>query len=649
MLRFPSPFLPASRVITRVSRRAVPVLCAVAFGIATGGALAKPDASLPDRDGGTPMASTDMTYLELSYATMRRQLADEALDDAAQTLSWIRRVAPLDDVASVLAAELQLRRGNVAIAAMTLLDIIERQDVDAAARREAERTMSVLAGWSGLDGIIVSDAMLDQVMVQAAAVGTQTPRSPRRAVEDAAFAYAVGELPTTTAEQQSSLAGFADTTPAMEMAMAAGRTLSPPPAPSGNIQVASALAPPPSMPDAGPRDLIDLVFDDPTNLELNFALFQQQMATGDLDGAASTLERVLLVDPRSKLAKVLMADVSIRKGDLILARNILGNLLDEEDTPPDMSERAETLLAEVETRLDPTKYQIRLATEYGRTENAFGRAESDEILFLNLPVVNNTPNRSDDYASYDLGFDVTRELDRQTPTLLEAGITVTGRDTDHRDLSDVRTISANLSLTQLAAVRLSGGLFASTTAVNRQSFNRNAGLFAAVVTPLGAKWEASQSISISRSRYDQYPGIANNRGRSERSVVAKLGLSRDFRQALVNLAVSVGRSRARNRLHDLNFQKAEVTVAGMVGELSVTGAVSRQWTQNKHADPFVSPLAPTKRQDVRSVKFRYPRGSSIGDFYFIPYFRMTSHSTKANIPNNRREGSEAAFGIETIF
>lgn len=627
----------------------VPALCAMVFALATGSVFAKPDSTLPDRDGRAFMASTDMTYLELSYATMRRQLADDALDDAAQTLSWIRRVAPQDEVASVLAAELQLRRGNVAIAAMTLLDITERQDVDLAAKREAERTMSVLAGWSGLDGIIVSDAMLDQVMMQAVAVGIQTPRSPRRVVDSSAFAYAVDELPATTVEQQSSLAGFADSTPAMEMAMAAGRTLSPPPAANSNIQVASALAPPPSVPDAGPRDLIDLVFDDPTNLELNFALFQQQMATGDLDGAASTLERVLLVDPRSKLAKVLMADVSIRKGDLILARNILGNLLGEEDTPADMSERAETLLAEVETRLDPTKYQARLAMEYGRTENAFGRAESDEILFLNLPVVNNTPNRSDDYASYDLGFDVTRELNRQTPTLLEAGITVTGRDTSHRDLSDVRTISANLSLTQLTAVRLLGGLFASTTAVNRQSFNRNAGLFAAVVTPLGAKWEASQSISISRSKYAQYPGIANSAGRSERSVVAKLGLSRQFRQALVNLAISVGRSRARNRLHDLDFKKAEVTMAGMVGDFSVTGSVSRQWTQNKHADLFVSPLVPTKRQDVRSVKFRYPRGSSIGDFYFIPYFRMTSHSTKANIPNNRREGSEAAFGIETVF
>ena len=103
------------------------------------------------------------------------------------------------------------------------------------------------------------------------------------------------------------------------------------------------------------------------------------MATGDLDGAASTLERVLLVDPRSKLAKMLMADVSLRKGDFLVARNILGNLLQEEDTPDEMAARAEALLAEVDARLDPTKVQARMALEYGSTENAFGRANSDEI------------------------------------------------------------------------------------------------------------------------------------------------------------------------------------------------------------------------------------------------------------------------------
>ena len=207
----------------------------------------------------------------------------------------------------------------------------------------------------------------------------------------------------------------------MDMARAAGRRLA---GPSGaeTLQLASAATPPPTIPESAPRDLIDLVFDDPTNLELNFALFQQQMATGDLDGAASTLERVLLVDPRSKLAKMLMADVSLRKGDFLVARNILGNLLQEEDTPDEMAARAEALLAEVDARLDPTKVQARMALEYGSTENAFGRANSDEILFLNLPITNNTPDRSDDYFTYNLGLDLLRELDRQTPTLLEAGI-----------------------------------------------------------------------------------------------------------------------------------------------------------------------------------------------------------------------------------
>ena len=615
-------------------------------GLAADVVQAKPDASLPAR-AGQALAPVDMTYLDLSYATMRRQLANDELDAASQTLAWIRRVNRQDEVGMVLAAELQLRRGNVAIAAMALIDIVERPDVSAAAQREAERTLSLLASWSAPGGVVVSAAMLDQVM--AAASPALTGIRPLSMTDaDAGFAYAVAELPTTTEAQRASLLDFAVSTPGMDMARAAGRTLAAPP--EGEVlQLASVVAPPPTVPNAAPRDLIDLVFDDPTNLELNFALFQQQMATGDLDGAASTLERVLLVDPRSKLAKMLMADVSLRKGDFLVARNILGNLLEEEDTPDEMAARAETLLAEVDARIDPTKLQARMALEYGSTENAFGRANSDEILFLNFPITNNTPDRSDDFFTYNLGLDLVRELDRQTPTLLEAGISVTGRDTGHRDLSDVRTMSANLSLTQLAAVKLSGGLLASTTRVNHRSFNQSAGFYAAVTTPLGAKWEASQSISYSRSRYVNFDGIANNRGRSERSLVAKLSLSREFSRALVNLSVSAGRSRARNRLQDLNFQKAEVTMAGMVGEVSVTGSVSRQWTQNKLADAFVSPLRPKKRQDVRSLKLRYPRGSSIGDFYFIPYIRMTSHSTKANIPNNRREGSEAAIGIETVF
>jgi len=598
-------------------------------------------------------ADSKRTYLDLSHDTMRQQLAMNDLEAAARTLSWIRRVDREDDVAAVLAAELQLRRGNVALAAMSLLDIISGTDTGPAAVREAQRVLTDLGDAEGLAGVIVTDAMLDD-----AVFGFGKRPQSLVAAEEGTFAYAVATVPQPDPDQMSRLLAFAPTTPALEMAKAAGRAPTIPipgaPAPDATIpgaavETAALRSVPPTAPDGGPPALIDLVFENPADLELNFALFQEQIATNDLDGASATLERVLLIDPRSKLAKVLLADVKLRKGDLIQARSILRTLLGEEDTPPEMAARAEAILAEVESQLDPLSTQTRLALELGSTQNAFGRADADEILFLNLPISNTTPEKSDSYVSYEIGFDAVRELDHQTPTLLEAGIAVTGRDTAHRDLSDVRSLSARLSVTQRAALTLSAGGFASVTRVNHRRFNHNAGIYAALVTPFADNWEASQSVSLSRSTYAAYPGIADNAGRSERSAVAKFSLSRQFSKALVNLAVSAGRSKARARVNDLKFAKSELTMAGMVGDFSVTGTLARQWTQNDVADVFVSPLRAKKRQDTRTVKLRYPRGSSLGDLYFIPYLRMSSSSTKSNIPNNRREGAEAAIGLETVF
>ena len=598
--------------------------------------------------GGPANADSQRTYLDLSHDTMRQQLAAGDLDRATRTLSWIRRVDPDDDVTSVLAAELQLRSGNIALAAMALLDIISSDAAGQAAVLEAQRVLTELGDGDYLAEIMVTDAMLD-----AATLAGGRREAGLVSMPDDGFAYRVAAMPLPGQGQVDSLLAFARTTPAIEMAQAAGRALAVPPADAppadGTIEAASLRSVPPTAPDGGPPALIDLVFENPADLELNFALFQEQIATNDLDGASATLERVLLIDPRSKLAKVLLADVKLRKGDLIQARSILGSLLAEEDTPPDMAARAEAILDEVESRLDPLSTQTRLALEVGNTQNAFGRAKADEILFLNLPVTNTTPDKSDDYLSYDIGFDAVRELDRQTPTLLEAGVSVTGRDNSHRDLSDVRTLSAKLSVTQRAAITLSAGGFASMTGVNNRSFNQNAGLYVAAVTPFAANWEASQSLAFSRSTYSTYPGIANNPGRSERSTVAKFGLSRQFSRALVNLAVSAGRSKARSRINDLKFTKSELTMAGMVGDFSLTGSVSRQWIRNDVADVFVSPLRPKKRQDTRMLKVRYPRGSSFGNLYFIPYLRMSSSSTKSNIPNSRREGSEAAIGLETVF
>ena len=626
-----------------VDRAGPVVVAATLLGLVASGAVTFTNAraetvASSDSTGPSGQLGADTTYLSLTQDRMRDQLAAGDLEPAARTLQWIRKIDPDDAVTGILAIELQLRRGNVAAAAMRLIEILDGPLVADATRAEARRLLALVEDRGAGDAVLVTRAMLD------AATLPETQGPLFLAVIDDTFVYEVADPPEAGDAMADRILAFAATTPRGDMRAAAGSRTPP------QVQLAAAISPVPPVPTRDDRpNVIDLVFANPTDLQLNFALFQEQVASGDLDGATMTLERVLLIDPGSKLAKVLLADVNLQKGNLQLARNILSTLLAEDDTPLDMARRAELLLAEIESQLDPVKVQARLAMEFGQTENAFGRSKSDEILFLNLPITNTTPDKSDPYMSYQGSVKTLRELNRQTPTLLEAGVSVTGRDTRHRGLSDIRTVSANLSVTELSRISLSGGLFASSSRVNHHSFSSNAGLFLAMSVPSMSGWNLTPSVSASHTRYGNYPGVSGNRDRTDRSVVANIDVSREFERAVFSLAMSAGRAKARARIHSLKFQKVDMTLAGMVGDLSVTGSLSRQWTRKDAADTLISPLRPTLRQDVRSLKLRYPPRQFDAGLSFSPYLRFLSRSTKSNIVNHRREGSEAAIGIETAF
>ena len=57
------------------------------------------------------------------------------------------------------------------------------------------------------------------------------------------------------------------------------------PAAAASQQIAAVASPPPVIPQGEPANLIDLLFADQGNLQLNFAVFQEQLSTNDLDGA----------------------------------------------------------------------------------------------------------------------------------------------------------------------------------------------------------------------------------------------------------------------------------------------------------------------------------------------------------------------------
>ena len=118
--------------------------------------------------------------------------------------------------------------------------------------------------------------------------------------------------------------------------------------------------------------LIDAVFENPTDLEINFKLLEEQTRVGDLRGAAATLDRILLLDPGSKLARVLLAEVQFNLGNLATAETALISLRDDETTPPDMLERVEKNLNAIRDAQSPWRYSASFSVARGSAENPRG-------------------------------------------------------------------------------------------------------------------------------------------------------------------------------------------------------------------------------------------------------------------------------------
>lgn len=395
--------------------------------------------------------------------------------------------------------------------------------------------------------------------------------------------------------------------------------------------------------------LMDALFKNPTDLELNFRVMQAQIAEGNLEGAEATLERVLILDPSSTLAKILIADIKIKIGKYTSALLILNQLIEDPDTPIDTRDRAKGLAAQITTAIDPIKRRGGYAFYAGVSQNAFGRADDDEIKLLNLTVNNTTKKDDDPFKGYYAYYSSSQELDFQIPTILEMGGSISGRDTEHPDLSDTTTITVNAALKRQGHHVISGGVAASYTEVNTNDFSRNLSAFGNYSFPIADFLILNQSVSINRTIYARFPGISNNEGKSNRSIVAKTEFSRPTALAMFKLGLSAGKSNAKAAIYDFDYEKAQFSVLTLYKGFSISGSLSRQWTRYKTANSFISNKAQKTSTNEASVNIRYADGLMVGDNNYIPFLKLSANDSDSNIPNYTRNGSEVSMGFEGIF
>ncbi|MGE0154601.1 MAG: tetratricopeptide repeat protein [Reyranellaceae bacterium] len=95
---------------------------------------------------------------------------------------------------------------------------------------------------------------------------------------------------------------------------------------------------------------------DPANLDKTFAFAALAAQTGDLEGAVSALERMLLIDPNLPRVQLELGVLYYRLGSYGAARSYLQSALQAPQMPPEVRARAEQFLAEIEKQRSPSKF-----------------------------------------------------------------------------------------------------------------------------------------------------------------------------------------------------------------------------------------------------------------------------------------------------
>ena len=133
----------------------------------------------------------------------------------------------------------------------------------------------------------------------------------------------------------------------------------------------------------------------PGDLDLNERFAREQILRGDLRGAATTLERILILAPGRDRTRLLYAVVLYRLDALVDAERELRVVLGR-PAAPDVIEQARKYKKLIEARRRKNHFDARVSLGYGYDDNRNSASSTDQNLFFGTPVLLNRDSRRQD-------------------------------------------------------------------------------------------------------------------------------------------------------------------------------------------------------------------------------------------------------------
>ena len=363
----------------------------------------------------------------------------------------------------------------------------------------------------------------------------------------------------------------------------------------------------------------------PADLDVLFKFATIASQTGDLEGAISALERMLLINPSLPRVRLELGVLYYRLGSYEIARTYLEDALKSQGLPPDVRSRAEKFMAEVQSRQNPSQFSGEVFAGLRYQSNAnLGPATSAVRLFGQTANLNQQALGAADWGfvgsaqfrhSYDLGLQDKSAIESTLTTYANRQLTLSAANVSLIDFTTGPRFQAFQGIFEEVIIKpfLSGGYIW----VNDQPYygSYGAGLETAVVLS-----DNLRNISILSWRQQNYPDtsyLPTNSQFTGTQYSATTTFQYQLNPAVVFYGFGNGQRYQTQQTISQNY-----VVAGIGGGMafrfadplfksdlpwSINLTVNQQWWQYDAADPIIDPGVVRQQSDtILNLTFSVP-------------------------------------------
>ena len=395
----------------------------------------------------------------------------------------------------------------------------------------------------------------------------------------------------------------------------------------------------------------DKLFANPTNIEINLTYLQQQLGGGNFKGAAATLQRILLLDPSSKLAKVLYAEVQLKLGNRADARLILQQLLADKSLSAAMRNKA----LELKEALERSERRLSISGSAGlaggSADNALAAPKGPIMLFNNQPIANTSKEVTEAFIDYDGMVSLSYKLPTYRERALTTAFGAAGRDYLDQNTADSLTGFVSFGYSEKRKLPFKFNYSAYATDVSGHPYNAGQqGVFGlSVDLPQNANLQTS--LRVGETRHFKYLGSSAGKQRDNET----LGVSATYLRPIAGLSIPLlvstsllgDKSSAEIEHFSAQSVSAVVGLRTRLARVNVSLSLDFLVTEYEAANTLISTQI---RQDERtrltaSLGYKLPPHLGAIDLALSGF----AADTRSNIPNSTRTLSELKLSLRRNF